>query len=636
MPGSSPSLLPPPKADDPEDVSWALSTADALWKRGEYQDAINWIRRAATAASEAEDDVRVIELAKAAADLANMVAAFGSKAPPPPDSVAEIEFTDDEPTVERPLPVAKAPPPGKPPAKPPPRARREDALPLPARLPTPNPVPSPYREIPIGDFAAPVPEETFPSGVRPIDPFSTSGPPDDSDVRIPTVPPLPPDFAPTPMAMRAVPRIAPDEPIAFDPESMEPAVESYRPPPIEQINLASQAAETPSLANAAVGIATPMPPPSARVMTLPMPSSPPEVLLPRPAPPEAPKAPPPEVRKAAPPVSAPQHVSEPPPRPRPLTARPPAAHVERMSLDLEARHAALVPPRAPRLATIPSYPAPPPTSATTEPLPEVARPAAPALGKSASGRTMVLDPDRFEALGDVPDDAREALVREADVVALLPDEEAPAPALAIVLHGELEVRGRGVETRLDSIPAFHVRLLAPMPPAKAELLVIGGGKGARYLALDGAAVETLRAAAPWVVQELEEGSDDVHVVAGATRGKLGTRLDGALLGAILRRAETMRLAPHAKVVKAGEPVRALVVLGAGTLSLRAGETIEAPEIATLDPGDILFGPELLSRLPAPSTVRAGPEGALVIVATRAATEEILVTVPPIVELLSDD
>src|SRR5258708_27832391 len=83
MPGRSPSLLPSPKADDPEDVSWALSTADALWRRGEYQDAINWIRKAATAASEAEADMRVIELAKAAADLANIVEAFGSKFPPP-------------------------------------------------------------------------------------------------------------------------------------------------------------------------------------------------------------------------------------------------------------------------------------------------------------------------------------------------------------------------------------------------------------------------------------------------------------------------------------------------------------------------------------------------------------------------
>jgi len=618
MPGSSPSLLPPPKADDPEDVSWALSTADALWKRGEYQDAINWIRRAATAASEAEDDLRVIELAKAAADLANIVAAFGtSKMPPPPDSVSEIDLADEEPTIER--PIAGRAPPGKPP-KPPPRPRREDALPPPPRLPTPNPVPSPLREIPIGDIGAPVEQETFPSGVRPIDPFAASARPDDSDVRIPTVPPQPPDFAPTPMAMRAVPKIEAD-PIAVDEDSMEPAVESYRPPPVEQIAMAT---ETPSLANTALGFApvTPKPPPSARLATLPMPSGPPE----------APSAPPPPVEVSAP-ESVRKHVSEPPPKPRPLTARPPA---ERLNLDLEMRSEALMAPRPPRLGTIPSYPAPPPNKPVIQDAPDVARPAAPALGKSASGRTVVLDPDRFEALGDVPDDARERLVREADVVALLPDEEAPAPALAIVLHGELEVRGRGVETRLDSIPAFHVRLLAPIAPAHAELLVIGGGKGARFLALDASAVEALRAAAPWVVQELEEGSDDVHVVSGATRGKLGTRLDGALLGAILRRAETMRLAPHAKVVKSGEPVRALIVLGAGTLSLRAGETIEAPEIATLEPGEILFGPELLSRLPAPSTVRAGPEGALVIVATRAATEEILVTVPPIVELLSDD
>jgi hypothetical protein len=64
--------VPKPKRDDPEDTSWALSTAEAMWTRGEHADAIKWIRRAAEAASEADADERALELAKCAADLASL------------------------------------------------------------------------------------------------------------------------------------------------------------------------------------------------------------------------------------------------------------------------------------------------------------------------------------------------------------------------------------------------------------------------------------------------------------------------------------------------------------------------------------------------------------------------------------
>lgn len=268
-------------------------------------------------------------------------------------------------------------------------------------------------------------------------------------------------------------------------------------------------------------------------------------------------------------------------------------------------------------------------------IPDVSR--APALEAApVSGRAVLLDPDRFEVLADVPDDAREALVRAAEKIALLPDETAPAPPMVIVLQGELEVRARGFVTHLDTIGAEQVRLLAPFAPAEGELEVVASGKGARFLAIGLDAIEALRAAAPWVVQELEPASDDVHVVAGALRGRLGPKLDGGILDAILARAKTMRLGAGAKVVKEGEPVRALILVGAGLLEVRAGEGPDAPEIATVEPGEILFPTELLSRSPAPSTVRAGPNGALVIVATRGATEELLVTVPPLLELLGDE
>lgn len=66
--------VPSAKDDDPEDVSWALSTAEAMWSRGEHADAIKWVRRAAEAASEVGADIRAVDLAKTAADLTSALA----------------------------------------------------------------------------------------------------------------------------------------------------------------------------------------------------------------------------------------------------------------------------------------------------------------------------------------------------------------------------------------------------------------------------------------------------------------------------------------------------------------------------------------------------------------------------------
>src|SRR5580692_9052826 len=75
MPG-----IPPTIATDSEDVAWALQTAEALWKRSERVDAIVWLRRAAQAAGDAEDDDRALTLARDAAELAEWSDENGSAA----------------------------------------------------------------------------------------------------------------------------------------------------------------------------------------------------------------------------------------------------------------------------------------------------------------------------------------------------------------------------------------------------------------------------------------------------------------------------------------------------------------------------------------------------------------------------
>ena len=50
--------VPEAKPEDPEDVSWALSTAEAMWARGDHLEGIKWVRKAAEAASDVENDER--------------------------------------------------------------------------------------------------------------------------------------------------------------------------------------------------------------------------------------------------------------------------------------------------------------------------------------------------------------------------------------------------------------------------------------------------------------------------------------------------------------------------------------------------------------------------------------------------
>jgi hypothetical protein len=64
--------VPTPLTHDPEDVAWALTTAEAMWNRGDRHDAVKWVRRAADAAREAKATERAAELVRAGNELATI------------------------------------------------------------------------------------------------------------------------------------------------------------------------------------------------------------------------------------------------------------------------------------------------------------------------------------------------------------------------------------------------------------------------------------------------------------------------------------------------------------------------------------------------------------------------------------
>jgi len=100
---------------DPDGVSTALEVGSTFWLRGDYADAVKWLRKAVDAAFDEGADERGLELSKAAALLATTVPT--TPAPPPPTSVPA-------PVEPAPMPepvaavIAPAPEPTVPPAVP--------------------------------------------------------------------------------------------------------------------------------------------------------------------------------------------------------------------------------------------------------------------------------------------------------------------------------------------------------------------------------------------------------------------------------------------------------------------------------------------------------------------------------------
>jgi len=136
-------VIPTTRADDDEEVGFALTTAAALWGSGEHEDALRWIRRAAETANELERDERALELFKIAATLRT------SLAPSPPSPVSKT--------------VSKAPS-RLPPPLPPPKSR--DAKPR--ELPVSNVREMPLRRVePAPRKTEPAPPPSIRPSIRP-------------------------------------------------------------------------------------------------------------------------------------------------------------------------------------------------------------------------------------------------------------------------------------------------------------------------------------------------------------------------------------------------------------------------------------------------------------------------------------
>jgi hypothetical protein len=216
--------VPEVRDDDAEEVADKLSIAAAMWARGDRADALSWLRRAAESASDAEQDMRALELAKAASELSTMVDS--------PSNAAQVA-APAAPAAE----VAQQAPPRKPPTAPPPKpsaapGRAPAAAstlpkkppggklpPLPPLRPLGSAPPAPKPQAP-----APKPEQRVQSMITSaLGPSSTSGTVAREHPAEEPPKPMPwdePPRAPEPDDDEATHQIAvPDDPVPADPDT---------------------------------------------------------------------------------------------------------------------------------------------------------------------------------------------------------------------------------------------------------------------------------------------------------------------------------------------------------------------------------------------------------------------------------
>jgi hypothetical protein len=166
------------------------------------------------------------------------------------------------------------------------------------------------------------------------------------------------------------------------------------------------------------------------------------------------------------------------------------------------------------------------------------------------------------------------------------------------------------------------------------LRVVAGESDTRVAVWDSTALRAATSDCPWVADELRVVADRYQALAGAAMGPLGERLDDGLREQVTSRCEVKTLLPGEVFVRAGEIVPGMHIVGGGRVELVAGDGDGAEVIGKFSPGDFLFANEVLGHGTASASARAGPGGALILFAERMVAHELLVSVPPLLELLA--
>ena len=298
-------------------------------------------------------------------------------------------------------------------------------------------------------------------------------------------------------------------------------------------------------------------------------------------------------------------------------------------------------PKAPETYSAPPpLPKPPPVVVAPTPLPpappeeEEAEPEVttvrPDTPPPSSGETEALPLDDVAAFADLPDDARLDLGRLARIEELGPQEELAVSGLLLVLEGEAHVQPTVLDTTAATMQPGEIVFARGSLARGLSLRLVAESGPVKIAAWSDEVISLALSSLPWVLEELRAHTDRLQAFAGAALGPLGERFDVQLRQTVLDRLRLRVLHEGDVFVEKGRPVQGMAILGSGVMTLERGDDASSKVL----PGDLLFPAEILQGGLAPATARAGAGGAILLFGDRALAQELLLTWPPLIEVLA--
>jgi hypothetical protein len=629
--------IPPPVDNDADDVVWALQTAAVQWKLGSFEEALVWLRRAVDAAIDAGQPERAAQINRLESSLSEQIAAgaaaqnpfvqpAGKRVPSPfgaplPGRPELMSATDEEPTPVRPNAVSELD-----------ELPSRDVSLLPYEIedisddiPVSRGTPAIEHVRDVFDDAGPasidvealsedvevqdITEE--PTERHMLSPVSTPAPP-------PRRPPPPPrSSVAAPARPSAPPRASTPSRTAAPPRSSAPGRPSVSAPP------------------RAGGAPSPSPSAPPRGSTRPLPKPPPRrTSEPEPEAPDAITEPPGAQTERSMLRAEPATVNAPAPEPTPLPPEPTTLPPESTP---EPAVVTSAPPEAAPTPEVDAEPKPqgplriasemPPSILPIVGADETDRPSPPS-GEPGWGDVALAD---VQGLQDLPDDAQAELVRKARIERLNTEDEVSAFAVALVLEGWVNIMPTVADAACARAGKGEVVFTQGTLQDHVAMRVVAGQDDTRVAVWDKALLDQATRACPWVADELRVVADRFQALAGACMGPMGDRLDDSLRGMVTDRCKVRTLLPGEVIVQAKHVVPGLFIVGSGTLEVVTEGDRVSEELAS---GDFVFAAQVMSAGAAPATVRAGAGGALVLFADRRTAHELMMSVPPLLEILA--
>jgi hypothetical protein len=270
----------------------------------------------------------------------------------------------------------------------------------------------------------------------------------------------------------------------------------------------------------------------------------------------------------------------------------------------------------------PEFSSSPPTPRFPSPLPGSAHNASPVIDASLLAA--------LSAIAELTDDQKRDLAATAVLEKLASEEDVTIGGLALVIEGRAGAQATVADVTAVALNQGELLYARSSIPDSLSIRLVAESEPTTVATWEARVADDILASTPELLEKLKRISDRIQAIAGCMIGAMGERLDDAVRGAAIDKLLVRALKPHDLIAEAGQPVPGMVIIGVGSVDL-AGKNGKGQR---LGPGEFLFAGQVLGGGLAPTTARAGAKGAIVLYGGRAITHELIVTCPPLVELLA--